>query len=126
MSLTISQAGQAEASVSVLSDYTFASLTPYPMKSTSHVAGESMGRTIPSWRIIVEQEIVAMSRFKQFLGPEDRAVFDDLLNQCKLYAPYAGALASPVREVPLLLSMIFAQHKRLMELEKRIKEVRSY
>jgi hypothetical protein len=38
-----------------------------------------MGRTIPSWRIIVEQEIAAMSRFKQFLGPEDRAVFDDLL-----------------------------------------------
>jgi hypothetical protein len=28
-----------------------------------------------------------------------------------------------VKEVPLLLSMIFAQHKRLMELEERIKEV---
>ena len=45
-----------------------------------------MGRTIPSWRIIVEQEIATMSRFKLFLGPEDRAVFDDLLSQCKLYA----------------------------------------
>jgi hypothetical protein len=89
----------------------------------SRVAGESMGRTIPSWRIIVDIEIAALSRFKQFLGPEDRAVFDDLLTQCKLYAPYAGALASPVREVPLLLSMVFAQHKRLMELEKRLKEV---
>jgi hypothetical protein len=32
-------------------------------------------------------------------------------------------LASPVKEVPLLLSRIFAQHKRLMELEKRVKEV---
>jgi hypothetical protein len=30
--------------------------------------------------------------------------------------------ASPVKEVPLLLSMIFAQHKRLMELERNIKE----
>jgi hypothetical protein len=52
-----------------------------------------------------------MSRFKQFLGPEDRAVFDDLLSQCKLYAAEAGLLASPVKEVPLLLSMIFAHHK---------------
>jgi len=60
-----------------------------------------------------------MSRFKQFLGPEDRAVFDDLLAQCKLYAAEAGLLASPVKEVPLLLSMIFAQHKKLAELEKR-------
>jgi hypothetical protein len=81
-----------------------------------------MGRTIPSWRIVVEQEIAAMSRFKQFLGPEDRAVFDDLLSQCKLYASEAGCLASPVKEVPLLLSMIFAQHKRLTELEKRLNE----
>ena len=80
----------------------------------------AMGRTIPSWRIIVEQEIVAMSRFKQFLRPEDRIVFDDLLSQCKLYSAEAGLLASPVKEVPLLLSMIFAQHKRLVELERRV------
>jgi len=47
-----------------------------------------MGRTIPSWRIIVEEEIIRLSRFKQFLGPEDRAVFDDLLSQCKLSSHY--------------------------------------
>jgi hypothetical protein len=81
-----------------------------------------VGRTIPSWRIVVEQEIATMSRFKQFLRPEDRTVFDDLINQCRLYAPYAGCLASPVKEVPLLLSMIFAQHKRLAELEKHLNE----
>jgi len=79
-----------------------------------------MGRTIPSWRIMVDAELAAMSRFKQFLGPEDRAVFDDLLSQCKLYAAEAGVLACPVKEVPLLLSMIFAHHKKLAELEKRI------
>ena len=45
-----------------------------------------------------------------------------MLSQCRLYASAAGVLASPVTEVPLLLSMVFAQHKRLMELEKRIKE----
>jgi hypothetical protein len=81
-----------------------------------------MGRTIPSWRIIVEQKTGELSRFKQFLPPEDRAVFEDLLNQCKLYAPQASVLASPVAEVPLLLSMVFAQHKRLTELEKRLNQ----
>lgn len=60
-------------------------------------------------------------RFKQLLRPEERAVFDDLLNQCKLYARQAGCLVSPVKDVPLLLSMIFAQHKRLMELEERVR-----
>ena len=81
-----------------------------------------MGRTIPSWRIVLNEELTRLERFKQFLRREDRIVFDDLTAQSRIYASYAGALASPVKEVPLLLSMIFAQHKRLMELEKHIKE----
>jgi hypothetical protein len=68
-----------------------------------------MGRTIPSWRIVVNEELVRIARFKQFLRAEDRAVFDDLLSQCRPYASAAGILSSPVREVPLLLSMAFAQ-----------------
>jgi hypothetical protein len=79
-----------------------------------------MGRTIPSWRIVLAGELSRLVRFKQFLRPEDRVVFDDLVTQCQIYASAAGCLASPVKEIPLLLSMIFAQHKRLMELEKHI------
>ena len=79
-----------------------------------------MGRTIPTWRIAVDQKIAELSRFKQFLRGEDRAVFDELLTQCKLYAAEAGVLASPVKEVPLLLSMIFVHHEKLAELEKRL------
>ena len=80
-----------------------------------------MGRTIPSWRIVLDEELTRLARFKQFLRPEERNVFDDLVAQCRLYASAAGVLASPVKEIPLLMSMIFAQHKRLMELEKHIK-----
>lgn len=81
-----------------------------------------MGRTIPSWRIVVEEELSRMSKFKQFLRAEDRVIFTDLLDQCKLYASAAGTLASSVKEFPLLLSMLFAHHKKLAELERRMKE----
>ena len=64
-----------------------------------------------------------MARFKQFLRPEERNVFDDLVAQCRLYVSAAGVLAYPVKEIPLLMSMIFAQHKRLMELEKHVKKI---
>jgi hypothetical protein len=37
-----------------------------------------MGRTIPSWRIVVDEELARLARFKQFLRAEDRAVFEDL------------------------------------------------
>jgi hypothetical protein len=81
-----------------------------------------MGRTIPSWRIIVEQELAELNKFKQFLRAEDQIVFDDLLNQCKLYASAAGVLASSVKEFPLLIAILFAHHKKLTELERKIRE----
>jgi hypothetical protein len=76
--------------------------------------------TMLSWRIIVEQKLAELSRFKQFLRGEDRAVFDDLLSQCKLYVAGGEVFTSPVKEMSLLFSMIFAQHKRLTELQKSL------
>jgi hypothetical protein len=79
-----------------------------------------VGRTVPSWRMVVEAELGKLRRFRAFLRSEDKEVFDDLLDQCRLYASFGGSMASPVKEMPLLMSMLFGQHKRLMELEKRI------
>ena len=81
-----------------------------------------MGRTIPSWRIIIDQELAKLNKFKKFLRAEDQIVFEDLLDQCKLYASAAGVLASSVKEFPLLLAILFAHHKKLTELERRMKE----
>ncbi len=79
-----------------------------------------MGRTIPSWRLVVNDELERIGRFKGFLRIEDKEIFDDLLRQCKHYAPYASTMASVVKEVPLMFSMLFGQHKMIWELEKRL------
>jgi len=71
--------------------------------------------------MIVEDELGKLRKFREFLRSEDKEIFDDLLNQCRLYASYAGSMASPVKEIPLIISMLFGQHKQLMELEKSIK-----
>jgi len=31
-------------------------------------------------------------------------------------------MASPIKQVPLIISMLFAHHKKIIELEKRIEE----
>ena len=82
--------------------------------------GSVSGRTIPSWRIVVEAEIAKLRKFQDFLRTEDKLVFQDLVNQCKLYSPYAGSMAHTIKEVPLFISMLFGQHKRIIELEKKI------
>ena len=79
-----------------------------------------MGRTIPSWRLVVNDEIERIGKFKEFLRIDDKEIFDDLLRQCKHYAPYASTMASVVKEVPLMFSMMFGQHKMIFELEKRL------
>jgi hypothetical protein len=68
----------------------------------------------------VNEEIERIGRFRDFLRVEDKEIFDDLLRQCKHYAPYASTMASVVKEVPLMFSMLFGQHKMIWELEKRL------
>jgi hypothetical protein len=70
--------------------------------------------------MILEAEVEKLRRFEDSLRSEEKVIFEDLLNQCKLYASAAGALASPVKEMPLLLSMLFAHHKELKEIGKRL------
>jgi hypothetical protein len=70
--------------------------------------------------MVVEEELGKLQRFADFLRSEDRKVFEDLLNQCRLYASYASTMTSPVKAHPLLMSMMFGQHKQLMELERRL------
>ena len=79
-----------------------------------------MGRTILSWRMVVEDEIERLKKFRDSLRLEDKKIFEDLLDQCRLYASAASSLASPVKEVPLMISILFAHHKKLMELERRL------
>ena len=81
-----------------------------------------MGRTIPSWRMVVEAEIEKLKRFQEFLRQEDKVLFEDMLNQCKLLASAGSVMASPIKQVPLIISMLFAHHKKLVEIEKRLKE----
>ena len=80
-----------------------------------------MGRTAQSWRII-DHEFAKLNKFMQFLRAEDQMIFEALLNECKLYVSAAGVLASSVKEFLLLFPILFVHHKRITELERRMKE----
>lgn len=68
----------------------------------------------------MNDELERIARFKDFLRIEDKEIFEDLLRQCKHYAPYASTMASVIKEVPLMFSMLFGQHKMIFELERRL------
>ena len=70
--------------------------------------------------MIVEEELVKLKRFQSYLRVEDKLIFDDLIIQCKNYAPYASTMVYTIKEVPLLISMLFGQHKKIVTLEKKV------
>jgi hypothetical protein len=47
-------------------------------------------------------------------------MFEDMVDQCKLLASAASVMASPIKQVPLIISMLFAHQKKLVEIEKRL------
>jgi len=70
--------------------------------------------------MIAEDETERLRGFREMLRSEDKVIFDDLMRQCKLYASHASTMTSVIKEIPLIMSMLFGQHKRLLELEKQL------
>ena len=84
-----------------------------------------MGRTIPSWRIVVEQELAKMNKFKQLLRVEDQMIFEDLLNQCKLYASAAGVANRYLITDAMFMSILFNHQKNLKEFKAALEIFKS-
>lgn len=82
-----------------------------------------MGRTIPSWRMILEEELNRWRRFQDSLRIDSREIFEDLMNECRRYASAAGAATFPLKTEGMFLSILFAHHKRLKELCDKVDRI---
>ena len=82
-----------------------------------------MGRTIPSYRIMLEEELKRWERFRDALRIDERAVFEDLIDECGRHASAASAACFPVKTEGMLLSILFTHHEVLKELKGKIVEV---
>jgi len=82
-----------------------------------------MGRTIPSYRIILEEELKRWERFRDFLRIDERAVFEDMTDECRRRASAAGAACFPAKTEGMLLSILFAHDKAFKELLKQMERI---
>ena len=73
-----------------------------------------MGRTIPSFRMLLNEEIARWREFRSKLSKEDRKTFDELMNSSKLHSSAAScSLRTNVFEA---LSMaIILDHQKTLE-----------
>ena len=76
-----------------------------------------MGRSVPSFRMVLESEIREWSSFRKSLNVQEQAVFDELMDMARGYNMASGAACNPVPFEPMIMSILVAQQKWLTKIE---------
>ncbi|HUK29476.1 MAG TPA: hypothetical protein VLV89_00065 [Candidatus Acidoferrum sp.] len=77
-----------------------------------------MGRTIPTFRQLIEQAAQRWSKFRRALRREDQQHFDRLFNYVRCYTQAATYQCDEDPMQSILLAIALAQEKRLEALER--------
>jgi hypothetical protein len=77
-----------------------------------------MGRTVPTFRQLIDDAIARWSKFRRALRREDQEYFDGLFRRVRTYTQAATYQASDNPMEAILLSIALDQEKRLDALER--------
>src|SRR5438309_7955374 len=76
-----------------------------------------MGRSIPSFRQLLEMEKLKLSSFKRlFPTKRDKQEFDKLFYNVKLYTSYLGNASNPIPLESVFMGAIFHNYKQLLQI----------
>ena len=83
-----------------------------------------MGKTVESFRMALEGEINRWSGFAYALRKPDREAFDELIDMCRTFATESSNATNPIIFEPMVMSILLAQQKRIMQLEKELQGIK--
>ncbi len=72
-----------------------------------------MGRTLPSFRVLLEEIIMELSIFRRALHGEDKAAFDRLVNKARKHASTCTIVPTLDPMDAVFLSILVEQEKEL-------------
>lgn len=82
-----------------------------------------MGRTVPTFRLLLESTISGWRQYKRALRPEDRQIFDDMMNKARSHASacsYANRI-DPMESI--FMSIILELQKEVEDLKQRVRSI---
>jgi hypothetical protein len=85
-----------------------------------------MGRTVPTFRQLIDDAITRWSKFRRALRREDQEYFDRLFRRVRSYTQAATYQASDNPMEAILLSIALDQEKRLDALERAAQPPEKY
>ena len=84
-----------------------------------------MGRTVPSFRIALEQETASWTLYRRSLGADSREALDRMFNKARTYCSASSNAARPVKFEGMFMAMAFDHARRLEDLGIGIDKLRS-
>jgi len=79
-----------------------------------------MGRTVPTFTMVLQQEIESWGKYRRGLRREDQEAFDDLFRAARQQLASSAYAARPIPFESMAMSMLLAQHAIIRALELRI------
>jgi hypothetical protein len=79
-----------------------------------------MGRSIPSFRMLIDIERLEWTDFKRELGKKDKQIFNKLFLIPKLYCHALSSLSNPITIEPIILSILFNNFKSMNQIRKEV------
>jgi len=79
-----------------------------------------MGRTVPTFRNIIESFGWEWSDFKQALRNIDRKAFEELMNHARRHAAAGSNMSNPNPFEPVVMSILVEHEKTLRELRENV------
>jgi hypothetical protein len=79
-----------------------------------------MGRTVPTFTMVLQQEMESWSKFRRGLRREDQELFDDLFRAARLQLASSAYAARAIPFESIAMSMLLAQQTMIRELKQRI------
>jgi tellurite resistance protein len=87
-----------------------------------------MGRTVPTFRVALEEAIKRWDGYRRALRLEERDAFDRMMDACKLHSSASGQAVRPEPLEAMLVSILLEHQRRLeafeAELDRILKEMK--
>ncbi|MHA1798804.1 MAG: hypothetical protein ACTSVY_10210 [Candidatus Helarchaeota archaeon] len=79
-----------------------------------------MGRTIPTFRMLLEREISLWVDFRRALRDDEREHFDALMDIARLKSDAGSNVTRPMISEIIFMSILVAQQKEISKLKKML------
>ena len=84
-----------------------------------------MGRTVPTFTMVLQQEIDSWSKFRRGLRKEDQDALDELFRAAHMQLAGSAYAARAIPFESVAMSMLLAQQRAIRELKGELEKLRN-